>query len=399
MHVVDQGRISAFTPVLILLVLALYVAFPTGTALSASAVDVDREQIEIELFDFVSDGELTYPANEDGPFPTVILIHGSGIADMDHTVTSPYEFGPTGPRVLSQNFREIAERLSGQGFAVLRYNKRYVTGVGQADYARFYQLSLQDMLMDAEAVLEAAKAHPKVDAENIIVYGWSEGSTIAAALAAERSDVAGLVLQTPVVYPWKETFMYQLFEVGFPYVLEFVEDGHFTISSIGRGMQGEGGLVAKSTLSYLVDPAYVSTGELSVNGILDTDGDGKLKFGTELTLSRLAGLIEQNFAPGGYFAMYGPQVALPTVGDRIGSLELPVLILQGGADANVPPQGADLLARGLSQVGADVTFYFYPELGHALGEATTRRTDNFQPIAETPLNDLAEWLKLRFSGR
>ena len=365
----------------------------TSSAAAGTVSDLARERITLEFPGFVSEAELTYPAGEGGPFPAVLLIAGSGAADMDHTVVSPFEYGPTGPRVLSANFRAIAEYFAQRGFAVLRYNKRYVTGPGQADYARFYQLTLHDLLADAETALAALKAHPRVDPERIAVYGWSEGSTIAATLAAERSDIAALVLQTPVVYPWRETFLYQIFEVSLPYVLRFLEDGYFTNNSIARGMQGEGGMVAKSGLSYLVDPSYM-TG-LTVNRSLDADNDGRLHVGTELTMSSLAGVVDAAFAPGGYFAMYAPGVALPTLGDRIGGFDMPALILQGGVDANVPPQGARILAEALERAGGDVTLLFYPDLGHSLGEAGSVTLDNFQPIADEPLSDLAGWLSER----
>src|SRR5690606_27155989 len=112
----------------------------------------------------------------------------------------------------------------------------------------------------------------------------------------------------------------------------------------------------------------------------------------ELTMSSLIGVIDAAFAPGGYLGMYAPGVALPTLGDRIGGLHVPVLILQGGADANVPPRGARMLAEALELVGTDVTLHFYPELGHSLGEAGSVAQDNFQPIAGQPLDDLADWL-------
>ena len=97
----------------------------------------------------------------------------------------------------------IAEGLSRAGFAVVRYNKRHVFGPNQADFMRFYQLSLDDLRADAEAVIEAAKAHPRVDGDQLFLYGWSEGSTSLRHGRRARSDIAGLVLQTPVVYPWK----------------------------------------------------------------------------------------------------------------------------------------------------------------------------------------------------
>ncbi len=60
--------------------------------------------------------QLTLPAVGKGPFPGVLLIHGSGPADMNETESS------------SKVFWQISEYLSERGFAVLRYDKR---GIGE----------------------------------------------------------------------------------------------------------------------------------------------------------------------------------------------------------------------------------------------------------------------------
>src|SRR5262249_18360103 len=56
-------------------------------------------------------GTLTVP-NGSGPFPAVVLVHGSGANDRDETV---------GPNKL---FKDVAEGLSSRGVIVLRYDKR-----------------------------------------------------------------------------------------------------------------------------------------------------------------------------------------------------------------------------------------------------------------------------------
>ena len=364
------------------------------------AQEVARERFEVDFGGFLSTAEITYPAGEEGPFPAVILIPGSGITDLDHTVVSPYDFGPGGPVQLSANFRALSDGLSQHGFAVVRYNKRYVTGPNQVDAMRFYQLTLADFLADAEAVVEATIAHPKVDGHRLFLFGWSEGSTLAATLAAERSDVAGLILQTPVVFPWKETFAYQVLEVGWPFLLSFAEEGYITAGSISKAMTSDAGMVAKSAASFVVDQGAWFTGQLAVNTALDADQDGRLKIGSELTMSALLELVNAAFEPGGYLAMYAPENGLPPVGDRVGAVRPPVLILQGGRDANVPPRGAEVLYDAFKAAGhPDVTLRMYPELGHSLGEASSVRNDNFRPIAPGPIEDVAAWLKARAGTR
>ena len=56
-------------------------------------------------------GTLTIPRGA-GPFPGVVLVHGSGPNDRDETI------GPNKP------FRDLAQGLASKGIAVLRYEKR-----------------------------------------------------------------------------------------------------------------------------------------------------------------------------------------------------------------------------------------------------------------------------------
>src|ERR671914_208174 len=69
-------------------------------------------------------GELTIPAVENGPFPAVLLIHGSGATDRDEYLPPMV----TGTGNESRPFWQIAEYLSERGFVVLRYDKR---GIGE----------------------------------------------------------------------------------------------------------------------------------------------------------------------------------------------------------------------------------------------------------------------------
>ncbi|HZD35712.1 MAG TPA: hypothetical protein VE130_10945, partial [Nitrososphaeraceae archaeon] len=71
-----------------------------------------------------SRSQLTLPAISNGSFPGVLLIPGSGAADMDEYL--PPELA--GVENGSTPFRQIANYLSERGFAVLRYDKR---GVGE----------------------------------------------------------------------------------------------------------------------------------------------------------------------------------------------------------------------------------------------------------------------------
>ncbi|QII19614.1 alpha/beta hydrolase [Deinococcus wulumuqiensis R12] len=69
------------------------------------------------------------------------------------------------------------------------YNKHYVSGPGQVDYQKFYgQADLNTFLKGAETALNAMKRDPRVDPRRIFVYGWSEGSSVAAQLVRDHPE-------------------------------------------------------------------------------------------------------------------------------------------------------------------------------------------------------------------
>ena len=351
----------------------------------------ERQVFTIDFGDFQTRAELTVPRSGAAPLPTVILIPGSGPEDMDATISGFDMLGK--PAKLSNIFRDISDSVTPSGFAVLRYNKHYVMGPGQFDAQKYYtKVDMQQMLEDAENVLEAARANPRVDAKRIYLYGWSEGSSVAAALVARHPELAGLIVQGPLALSWRETFLFQIREVGMPYLRSFAADGRVTDATLPRMQSGAGGGVAKSILNYIGDPVAFQKGKVAINPLLDTNKDGALDLETELTPKILEGMVDAGFTS--FFGLYAPGRALPTLLEAVPKLKLPVLILQGQFDSNVPEQGARALGAALKAAGnTDVTLKVYEGLGHSLGYSSSLIDDNFRPIVGAPLTDLVSWLR------
>ncbi|GAA4001446.1 alpha/beta hydrolase [Deinococcus rubellus] len=365
---------------------------PTLTQASSPAQTAPaRQALTIDFGDVQTKAELTVPRSSAALLPTVILIPGSGPEDMDATISSSDGLGK--PVKLSSIFKTISDFAASSGFAVLRYNKHYVTGPGQFDAQKYYtKLDLKQMLADAENVLEAAKANPRVDAKHIYLYGWSEGSTVAAALVARHPEIAGLIVQGPVALSWRETFLFQIREAGMPYLRSLAADGKVTDATLMNVQAGSDGLVAKGILNYIGDPSAYQTGKIAINPLLDTNNNGALDLATELTPKILEGVVDTGFAS--FFGIYASGRALPTLLEAAPKLKLPVLILQGQFDSNVPEQGAQALEAALKAAGnTDATLKVYPGLGHSLGSSSSLIDDNFRPIAAAPLTDLVSWLR------
>jgi uncharacterized protein len=121
-------------------------------------------------------GTLTIPTGK-GPFPTVVLISGSGAQDRDETLLG------------HKPFWVIADHLSRAGFAVLRVDDR---GVGQTT-GNFNQSTAADFALDVLSAIDYLKTRPEVAKNKIGLIGHSEGGMTAPLAATQSKDVAYIV--------------------------------------------------------------------------------------------------------------------------------------------------------------------------------------------------------------
>ena len=125
-------------------------------------------------------GTLTVPDGS-GPFPAVVLVHGTGANDRDETVGG------------SKVFKDLAQGLASQGIAVLRYEKR--TRQYQAKMAGLHGYTLDDETVD-DAVRAAAllRTIKEIDPAKIYVLGHGLGGYAAPRIAQDDEKLAGLIL-------------------------------------------------------------------------------------------------------------------------------------------------------------------------------------------------------------
>ncbi|MBR4711042.1 MAG: alpha/beta fold hydrolase [Clostridia bacterium] len=129
-------------------------------------------------------GTLTLPEG-DGPFPAVVLVHGSGPNDRDETIAN------------LKPFRDLAEGLASMGVAVYRYDKRtYVYGT-QMISDRHVTLA-DETIDDAAAAVQLLARQERIDPERIFVLGHSLGGNavpaIAQVLAEMPVDARGYIM-------------------------------------------------------------------------------------------------------------------------------------------------------------------------------------------------------------
>ena len=136
------------------------------------AVDVSFESAGTRLA-----GTLTIPRGE-GPFPSAILITGSGPQDRDETL-----FG-------HKPFWVIADALSRSGIAVLRLDDR---GVGGSEKSTG-DLTMDGMASDVLAAVRFLKSRREVDPKCIGVIGHSEGGLVGPLAATRSTDISFVVM-------------------------------------------------------------------------------------------------------------------------------------------------------------------------------------------------------------
>lgn len=141
-------------------------------------------------------GTLTMPVGP-GPFPALVLVHGSGPNDRDES------YGP------NKTFKDLALGLGSRGVAVLRYDKR--TKVHGAKIEKLNPFTLKDETIE-DAVLAVAllRKEKTVDTSRIFVLGHSLGGTAAPRIGAADPMIAGLIMMAGAVRPLEQSIVDQL---------------------------------------------------------------------------------------------------------------------------------------------------------------------------------------------
>lgn len=161
-------------------------------------------ELEWALDDITMRGTLTVPDGP-GPFPTVVMVAGSGPTDRDWT--SPLLPGGNG------SARLLAEVLAEAGYASLRYDKR-ASGpdLAQNVTALMGRISMQSHLDELVAAVASAAAQEAVDATKLVGLGNSEGClhVLHYATTVQPFPFVGVVLTAPPGRAIGELFLAQL---------------------------------------------------------------------------------------------------------------------------------------------------------------------------------------------
>jgi hypothetical protein len=285
-------------------------------------------------------GTLTLPVG-DGPFPAIVLVHGSGANDRDETV------GPNKP------FRDLAWGLASRGIAVLRYEKRTkqyaakFTGEGRA------KLTVKEETVDdALAAVALLRQTKEIDPARIYVLGHSLGAYLLPKIGVADPQITGLIGLAGPVRPLEDLILEQ-----YTYVLSL--DG---VSAEERAQLDE--LAAQ--VARVRDPGLSAT-----TPAVDL--------------------------PLGIPASYWLDLRGYNPAEVAKGLTQPMLILQGGRDYQVTVVDFEGWQSALASRSSDGTrLKLYPNLNHLFmageGKSTPAEYEIAGNVAEEVIVDIADWI-------
>lgn len=238
-------------------------------------------------------------------------------------------------------YRNLADTLGRLGIAVLRMDDRGVGGSG----GNLETATTAERADDIREGISYLSGRSNLDYENVVLVGLSEGAIIAPMIANTNENLGGIVSMAGSASSGKEVIKYQ------------VQNQVSTIDSLTSDEKEK--LVQKNMEEIQKE----------------AEEDEWLE----------------------YFLNYDP---LKIVG-KVSSV--PVLILHGSKDQNVPPEDAELLAKTFKKAGNnDVTLKVFEDVNHIFIKDKDGNPENYKnlesfQIAPEVMSTIVDWIREKTS--
>ncbi len=299
----------------------------------------DEEEVTVGKGLLSLPGTLSLPKG-DGPFPALVLVHGSGPNDRDETI------GPNKP------FRDLAHGLASRGIAVLRYEKRTKQHQIMMALVSSSITVKEETVDDAIAAVEILAGHKKIDPKRIFVLGHSLGGMLIPRIGKAKDTIAGFVVLAGSTRPLEDLVL---------------EQTKYLVSLAGKLTEEE----QKKVHDLERQVARVKSPDLST-----ATPKSELPFG----------------APPQYWLdLRGYEPA-----KEAKDLRKPMLILQGQRDYQVTMEDFANWKMALAS-RKDVKLVSYPRLNHLFieGEGKSRPEEYARPgnVAGEVIEGIAKWIE------
>lgn len=289
-------------------------------------------------------GILSLPDHCTSMVPAVVLVHGSGPADMDESIGA------------NKPFRDIAEALSAKGIAVLRYDKRTKIYGKQMLKENPGDVTVEsETIEDAILAAKLLKNDGRIDPDKVYILGHSLGGMLAPRIDAEGGDFAGIIICA-----------------GSPRTLSdiLISQNDDVLSQLPKFLQK----IANRQIAGL-----------------------KAKF------DAISGMNEEKAKQtkilGKTYAWYFKEMAEHPVTNYLARTEKPLLILQGDKDFQVSTEKDFALYQQICIGKPNVRFKLYPGLNHLFMKSVYSRVKDFkkeykipQKVSAEVLEDIAKWI-------
>jgi dienelactone hydrolase len=288
-------------------------------------------------------GTLSLPVG-DGPFPAVVLVHGSGPNDRDETVGA------------NKPFKDLAWGLASQGIAVLRYDKRTNAHANLFTPDLISKLTVQEETID-DALLAAQllRQTDKIDPQRVYVLGHSLGAMLAPRIGQQDPQLSGLVMMAAPNRP--------------------IQD------------------LALEQYNYI----------FNLDGKLDSQETSQLQ-ALQTQVANAKNLDQSDSIPAEDLPLGMPAAYMRALNGYVPSeiaksLAMPLLLLQGGRDYQVSPtRDFESLKKALAGK-ANAEFKLYPELNHLFipgeGPSSPSEYQTAGHVSPQVIADIAAWLNAR----
>lgn len=344
------------------------------TVIDPSTLPYNSEEITFYNDGNTFAGTLTYPKEEGKKFPAVVLITGSGAQNRDEEILGFKIFG------------KIADHLTRNGIAVLRYDDR---GVGGSKGKSVNESTTEDFAGDVAAAVELLKTKEYVNPMGIGLLGHSEGGIVAPIVAGKTNDIAFMILMAGT---------------GVKGIDVVKEQSKLIMKADNTPEDDITGYIVMINLIYetLVKDGNIKELEEQLEKNV-SDSYEKMSAEEKKTIKNkdeyVKQTVKQTIAQFSskwmkYFLSHDPSYALEKV-------TCPVLMLFGGKDMQViVSQNQKPMEDALKKAGnSNYTTRIYPDANHLFQEAGTGSPNEYGQLPKefVPgfLDDITEWIKLQ----
>lgn len=333
-------------------------AKPTPSSAASASASWVEDAVSFSVADMTVYGTLRHPAGHGRAVPGALLIAGSGPTDRNgDSAVMPGQI---------DTLRNLAQTLSNDGVASLRYDKLGTGQTGLGHYATDpTQVDIGVFQDEATAALNFLAGQSGIDRTHLMVLGHSEGALYAMMLATAAPGTAPAVQALGLVEPASRRILDLVSQQVHAQADAAVRSGRLTAAQ-----------AAQSTAA--IDNAIQ---EFRATGKVPPDEPPALK--SVINAANAHALLQEDAID---------PVALAAKLPRA----MPVLVTCSDADLQITCQDVDYLVSGLTSAGTKTDYVHLTGVDHVLKDDASRTPANYTkalPLSTQLAGALASFLK------